>query len=175
MKTLLSIFILSVVTTGCYSKAKITTCPSWLDSAILAIESIPPNARYKQSLIEISRQCNDDLPLILKKAAQRSLSVSPVKRSKLLQNAAASYFSSSCLDSDSTEPASKLNHICLGKDFIDGSYTSITENISVAAYMFGKAIENELNKSKNNPEKIKKFMLNYFLGAAQEFETFNKH
>ena len=36
--------------------------------------------------------------------------------------------------------------------------------------MYGEALEKELNKNKLKPDYIKKFILNYYLGAALEFE-----
>ena len=146
-------------------------CDQWIINAAKTVESAPSSDRFKRSLEQLQSACETTIPGELRQAATKSLAALSVKeRQNILLQATTSYFSKSCLDIAADQPAKKLMHICLGEDFPNGPYTPLLPNIDAAAYLYGKAIEQELKKSGLDQFHAKKFLLNYFLGAALERE-----
>lgn len=120
------------------------------------------------SLDRIAQSCQDVIPASLKQSIQQGKNYTRDKQLALLQQSVKTYFPTACSDTKPSAPAKSLPHICLGDDFPDGRYTSILENIDAASYMFGKAVEQELLKISVDKNQVKRFMLNYFLGAAEQ-------
>ena len=124
-----------------------TLCDQWIINAVKTVELAPSHDRFKRSLEQLQSACEITIPGELRQAAKKSLAALSVKeRQNILLQATTSYFSKSCLDIAADQPAKKLMHICLGEDFPNGPYTSLLPNIDAAAYLYGKAIEQELKK-----------------------------
>ena len=121
MRTYLIFFIVFIFSNSCAAETNSNICPNWIESAIKNVESVSPEKRFIQSLTEISRKCNIFIPENLKQAASKSISQTSKNRSIMLQKSTATYFSTSCMESDATVAAKKLNHICLGDNFTDGA------------------------------------------------------
>ena len=168
---LFSIFICIVSSNCTADNASKTQCDKWIVNAVKTVESVPPKDRFKRSLDQLQSACEQLIPDKLKQAAKNSLQTTSVsQRQTILQQATAPYFSKSCLDIGAGQSAKQLMHICLGEDFLNGPYTSILPNIDAASYLYGKVIEKEFKNARLDPFYAKKFLLNYFLGAALEFE-----
>jgi hypothetical protein len=160
---------------------KQTTCEKWLAGAIKDIESVPQQARFERALKQIQQACDKAIPEKLKTAAADGLKAkSPQQRFTILMQGATPYFPSICQDIEAGKPASYLLPVCKGNDSEDGDYTAMLPYIEASSYLYGKAIEKELNRvelkaiirnSRVNTLYLKKFMLNYFLGAQYDYKT----
>ena len=109
------------------------------------------------------------------RAASNGLSAKPHDRSKVLRQASADYFPKICMTQAHASGSAILLHpSCLSPEFANGPLSLFLKNLDVAAYMYGQAIEKEFKKNNFDPSHSKRFMLNYYLGAAIEFESRNK-
>lgn len=164
--------VLCVMSSSCTAGGDLKSkCDIWIKSAVKSVESVPPKDRFIKALQQLQQACEAESLGKLKQAASKCLTApTPSLRQDILLQASAVYYPESCLDIGSGQPAKKLLHICLEDDFPKGSYTSILPHIDAASYLYGKAVEKELKNAGIDQMYSHKFMLNYFLGAAADFE-----
>jgi hypothetical protein len=165
--------MLVLLFSGCINKQVLATpCEQWMESAVKAVESVPPAQRFETALQQVSKACKEAIAESLRNAAVNSLKHKDfTKRRKILMAASAPYFPDACQDTPVSHPAKRLLHICLGSDYKGGTYTSVLDNVDAAAYLFGKALEKNFNDAGIDADDQKKFLLNYFLGAALAYES----
>lgn len=177
----LSLFILvSLLSERIY--ADTTTIPEkcgrWLASVVKDMESVPLAQRYRRGLSRLQTGCDNVLSPVLMNAAKMTLKTKHRdKRFVILMDSAKSYHNESCsYQIPPGKSAEYLNHLCWGDDYPDGPFSGVLSEIDAATYLYGKAIQTELRKNlimKDSMTKdfyVKKFMLNFFLGAQLEFE-----
>ncbi len=145
-------------------------CNAWFSETIKAVESTSVENRYQKTLELLAQGCKV-VPLTLREAAQRSLNKTGVEQKAILLKAAAPYFSESCIPENPDISASKLLHICLGSDYPNGEFSSISEKIDAATYMYGKALQKEFEKAGCYEKYGRRILLNFFLSNAIARET----
>ncbi len=139
-------------------------CNDWLAKSVKLMESKPMKERVKIFLVQVSHAC-DKIPQKLVRAARSSADADPDQRYRILKKASASFFQKSCLDNPSPEPAKYLPPSCREV------HTAILSNISSGEYLYGRAMEKELEKISNiDSFYSRRIMLNYFLSAAILYE-----
>lgn len=167
----LFLICLTIGAVSCDAGASTTdNCTKWLTGAIKQQESVTPDKRFSVSLEQLANVCTGVFPQPLQQAIVQSKNVKADAQLIHLQKAVKTYFPETCSDTGATVAAKYLPHVCLGEDLNTGTYSSILENVASAAYLFGKVVEQELLKSELDKHRVKRFMLNYFLGAAHSFE-----
>lgn len=175
---LLKILVLCLLSVGALTGACVANsesdgnCNDWLAKSVKLVESRPfaKGERLKTIFIQISDACSQ-IPEKLIRAARHSIDAGHEQRYKILKKASASYFPKSCLDNPSLEPAKYLVYYC-GRNYAENlPYTAVMPYISSGEYMYGIALEKELNKNSNlNPFHAKRLILNYLKSAAVLFE-----
>lgn len=140
-------------------------CERWLTETISKIESVPMEKRYFKILEELGKGCKA-IPPALSGAASKSFKEKGPEAKKTLIEAAAPYFSTACLPNDPGIPADELLHICKKNDFPNGEFSSILKNIDAASYLFGKALQTELEKAGIYEPHGKRLLSNFFLSNA---------
>ena len=145
-------------------------CDLVLVNAIKEVETVSPDKRFVKTLNIINNLCEEHVSKKLRLAAVSSLSLPYLERQRNLQKAAASYFPRVCIDTKATALAKSLAHTCQEVDFKSKRFASSLLNVDAASYMYGKALEQELINSGTRKSHRHKIMLNYFLGAAFEYE-----
>jgi hypothetical protein len=170
-KLLVSFMFLSFSLYACFAKVtENNDCESWLENAVMSVEEVTSDKRFKMALKQIALSCNNIASEKIRSDVNKSILLSVEDRQLILQKTVASYYSDSCLDTKATEPASHLIYVCLGEDFPNGPMASMLSSIDAASYMLGKVIEKRLKASNLSEFHSRKFMLNYYMGAAVDME-----
>ncbi len=168
---LVLMLLFAISLTGCAKQRGTTTdCGKWFVEMSQVVESVPIEQRYQKILEQIAKGCGV-IPVNLKVAAQNSLEKSADGKRQILINAATTYFTEACIPDDPNIRASNLLHICLGSDYPDGEFSSITHKIDAASYLYGKALQNENEKAGVYKKYGKRILLNFFLSTAMLWET----
>jgi hypothetical protein len=170
-KLLFSFMFLSFNFYGCVAQESGgNDCERWLENAVISVEKVTTDKRYEMALKQIALSCNNIVSEKIRSDVDKSLLLSVEDRQLLLQKTVANHYSDSCLDTKATEPASRLIYVCLGDDFPNGPMASMLGSIDAASYMLGKVIEKRLKASNLSEFHSRKFMLNYYMGAAVDME-----
>ncbi len=152
--------------TGCATPGNSNMeCSEWFTETYKMVDSVPVKHRYQKILEQIAKGCKV-IPSSLTEAAKNSLKKSVANQKHILINAAAPYFSESCLPDDPNIAASKLLHICLGSDYPQGEFSSITSKIDAASYLYGQALKKEFEKAGVYKKYGKRILLNFFLSNS---------
>lgn len=145
-------------------------CEKWLVDGNRAIEEAPVAQRWDKTLELLAQGC-EVVPAGLRAGAERSLGKSRPEQLRAILEASSSYFSQECVASDPAMPASKLLHVCLGSDYPRGEFASMLENIDAATYLYGKALQRELEQAGLYKEHGQRVLANFFLSNAVSREA----
>jgi hypothetical protein len=140
-------------------------CEKWLAETNRSIEKVPMAQRWDRTLELLAQGC-EVVPAALRDGAQKSLRRSRAEQRRALVEASATYFSESCAPGDPGMPASQLLHVCLGSDPPDGAFGSMLENIDAATYLYGKALQQELEKAGLYEPHGARMLGNFFVSNA---------
>ncbi len=170
-KLLFSFIFLSFNFYGCVAKESgDNDCARWLENAVISVEKVTIDKRFEMALKQIALSCNNFVSNKIRSDVNKSLLLPVEDRQLLLQQTVAKHYSDSCLDTKAIEPASRLNYVCQEDDFPNGPMASMSGSIDAASYMLGKVIEKRLKALNLNEFHRRKFMLDYYLGAAVDME-----
>ncbi len=162
--------LLSILVAATCRASGASGCEKWLSDANRTIEKVPMAQRWEKTLEVLAQAC-EVVPAGLRGAAEKSLRKSRAEQRQAILEASSSYFSQACLPSDPGMPASKLLHVCLGSDYPNGEFGSILQDLDAATYLYGKALQRELEKAGLYEQQGRRVLGNFFLSNALSRES----